>query len=142
VWCHTCWGNPLGQRVEAGYRYRPILEHLDRLEVDVITFETADNGGAELADIAAAIGGVTHRTLEVERPEQVAELVRRPLEHVLPERLLVSSDCGFGRQGMSRIHAFDKMVSLVKGVNLVRGEPGLAPRRNLAAEGRYDFLSR
>jgi 5-methyltetrahydropteroyltriglutamate--homocysteine methyltransferase len=150
VWCHTCWGNPLAQKVEAGYSYKPILPYLDRLDVDVITFETADNGGAELADIAAAIstdkkiciGGVTHRTLQVESPEQVAALVRKALAHIAPERLLISTDCGFGRQGMSRIHAFYKMVALVRGVNIVRQELGIAPSRVLAAEGRYDFLVR
>ena len=150
VWCHTCWGNPLAQKIEANYRYRPILEHLDRLDVDVLTFETADNGGAEIADIAAAIsadkkiciGGVTHRTLQVETPEEVAALVRRALEHIPSERLLVSTDCGFGRQGMSRMHAFYKMVSLTRGVNLVRRELGLPESRVPASEGRYDFLSR
>ena len=150
VWCHTCWGNPLAQKIEAGYRYRPILEHLDRLDVDVLTFETADNGGAELPEIAAAIGadkkicigGVTHRTLQVETPEEVAALVRRALDHIPAERLLVSTDCGFGRQGMSRMHAFYKMVSLSRGVNLVRRELGLPESPVPAAEGRYDFLAR
>ena len=150
VWCHTCWGNPLAQKIEASYRYRPILEYLDRLDVDVLTFETADNGGAELPEIAAAIGagkkicigGVTHRTLQVETPDEVAALVRRALEHIPPERLLVSTDCGFGRQGMSRMHAFYKMVALSRGVNLVRRELGLPESPVPAAEGRYDFLSR
>ena len=149
VWCHTCWGNPLAQKIEANYRYRPILGHLDRLDVDVLTFETADNGGAELADIAAAvsvdkkicIGGVTHRTLQVETPEEVAALVRRALEHIPVERLLVSTDCGFGRQGMSRLHAFYKMVALSRGVNIVRRELGLPEGRIPAAEGRYEFLT-
>ena len=149
VWCHTCWGNPLAQKIEANYRYRPILEYLNRLDVDVLTFETADNAGAELADIAAAIGadkkicigGVTHRTLQVETPEEVAALLRRALEHIPPERLLVSTDCGFGRQGMSRMHAFYKMVALSRGVNMVRRELGLPESRIPAAEGRYEFLS-
>ena len=150
VWCHTCWGNPLAQKIEASYRYAPILEYLDRLDVDVLTFETADNGGAELAEIAAAvsadkkicIGGVTHRTLQVETPEEVAALVRRALEHIPAERLLVSTDCGFGRQGMSRMHAFYKMVSLCRGVNLVRRELGLPESPVPAADGRYEFLPR
>ena len=92
VWCHTCWGNPLAQKIEANYRYRPILEYLDRLDVDVLTFETADNAGAELADIAAAIGadkkicigGVTHRTLQVETPEEVAALLAARSSTFLP----------------------------------------------------------
>ena len=113
----------------------------------MLIFETADNGGAEIAEIASAIssdkkiciGGVTHRTLQVETPEQVADLVRRALKHIRPERLLISTDCGFGRQGMSRIHAFYKMVSLSRGVNIVRHELGLPASRVPAAEGRYDF---
>ena len=149
VWCHTCWGNPLAQKVEANYSYESILPYLDRLDVDVVTFETADNKGAELEAIASGIGmdkkicigGVTHRTLQVESPDQVASLLRRALEFIEPDRLLVSSDCGFGRQGMSRLHAFYKMVALGKGVSLVRKVLGLETTVAPAALGRYDFLT-
>ena len=34
------------------------------------------------------------------------------------------SDCGFGREGMSRRIAFFKMVSIVRGANIVRRELG------------------
>jgi 5-methyltetrahydropteroyltriglutamate--homocysteine methyltransferase len=44
---------------------------------------------------------------------------------VPPERLVVSSDCGFGREGLPRRVAFYKVVSLVRGTNLVRKELGL-----------------
>jgi len=134
VWCHTCWGNPAAQRTETVARpYAPALPYLDRLDVDVLTFECADRGGRELAEIGRAIGKdkkvcvgvVSHRTLQVERPEQVAALIREALRHIDAERLIVSTDCGFGRQGMSRLHAFYKMVSLVRGTNLVRRELGL-----------------
>ena len=113
-----------------------------------MTFETADNKGAELEVIASGIGrdkkicigAVTHRTLQVETPHEVAALIKRALEFIDLDRLLISSDCGFGRQGMSRMHAFYKMVSLVKGVNLVRKELGLDAAEAPAAVGRYDFL--
>ena len=42
-----------------------------------------------------------------------------------PERLVLSSDCGMGREGMSRRHAFYKMVALVQGTNIVKKELGL-----------------
>jgi 5-methyltetrahydropteroyltriglutamate--homocysteine methyltransferase len=61
----------------------------------------------------------------VERPEEVADMIRTCLEHIEPERLILASDCGFGRQAMSRIHAYYKMVSLVRGTNIVRKELGL-----------------
>lgn len=148
VWCHTCWGNPLAQRVEAGYSYRPVLPYLDRLDADVITFETADNNGAEIEEIAAAvskdkkicIGVVSHRSLQVESPEQVAALIRKALKHVEPERLILSSDCGFGRQGMSRLHALYKMAAIVRGSNIVRGELGLPLVESAILDGRFSLI--
>jgi len=118
------------------------LPFFDRLDVDVITFEAADNGGDEIESFAAgispdkkiAIGVVSHRTLQVERPEEVAALIRRALKVMDPARLIVSTDCGFGRQGMSRLHAFYKMVSLVRGTNIVRRELGLPEADILAAD--------
>jgi 5-methyltetrahydropteroyltriglutamate--homocysteine methyltransferase len=47
------------------------------------------------------------------------------LQHIAPQRLILSSDCGFGRQSMSRMHAYYKMVALVRGTNIVRRELGL-----------------
>lgn len=76
-------------------------------------------------DKKIAVGVISHRTLQIERPEDVAALIRRALEHIEPERLLLSSDCGFGRQAASRMHAFYKMVSMVRGANIVRRELGL-----------------
>jgi 5-methyltetrahydropteroyltriglutamate--homocysteine methyltransferase len=143
VWCHTCWGNPAAQRTETQRRfYTKALPFFDRLDVDVITFEAADNGGDEIESFAAgigsgkkiAIGAVSHRTLQVERPEEVAALIRRALKAIEPGRLIVSTDCGFGRQGMSRLHAFYKMVSLVRGTNIVRRELGLPEADVLAAD--------
>jgi 5-methyltetrahydropteroyltriglutamate--homocysteine methyltransferase len=134
--------------VEAGYSYKPILPYLERLDVDVLTFETADNDGAELPDIAAAVGRdkkicigvVSHRTLQVESPEQIAALIRKALKLIPPERLLLSTDCGFGRQGMSRMHAFYKMVAISRGANIVRRELGLPEAEITAADERYSFL--
>ena len=135
VWCHTCWGSPAAQRVaNQDFSYERALAYFDRFDVDVLTFEGAANRGADLAHIGSqiskdkkiALGVVSHRTLQVERPEEVADLIRLALEHIEPERLILTSDCGFGRQAMSRMHAFYKMVALVRGTNIVRRELGLA----------------
>src|SRR5262249_18307733 len=148
VWCHTCWGNPLAQRIESSYSYKSALPYLDRLDVDVITFETADNNGAEIAEIAAAvssnkkicIGAVSHRTLQAEIPADVQPLLRDALKYIAPERLVLSSDCGFGRQGMSRIHALYKMIAIVRGANIVRHELGLPQAEILAADPRFAWI--
>jgi 5-methyltetrahydropteroyltriglutamate--homocysteine methyltransferase len=67
----------------------------------------------------------------------VAALIRRALEHIPVERLVISSDCGFGREGMSRRIAFFKMVAIVRGTNIVRKELGFPEAPCLAAESRY-----
>jgi 5-methyltetrahydropteroyltriglutamate--homocysteine methyltransferase len=135
VWCHTCWGSPAAQRVASHeFSYQPALSYFDQFDVDVLTFEGAANNGADLAHIGSqiskdkkiALGVVSHRTLQIERPEDIADLVRMALKHIEPERLILTSDCGFGRQGISRMHAFYKMVALVRGANIVRKELGLA----------------
>ena len=149
VWCHTCWGNPAAQRTETTRRfYQHALPYFDELDVDAVTFEAADNGGDEIesfakglgADKKIAIGVVSHRTLQVERPEAVASLIRRALQFMPPERLIVSTDCGFGRQGMSRLHAFYKMVALVRGTNIVRRELGLPAADILAADPKGSLI--
>ena len=149
VWCHTCWGNPAAQRTETTRRfYQHALPYFDELDVDAVTFEAADNGGDEIESFAKglgpdkkiAIGVVSHRTLQVERPEAVASLIRRALQFMPPERLIVSTDCGFGRQGMSRLHAFYKMVTLVRGTNIVRRELGLPAADILAADPKGSLI--
>lgn len=134
VWCHTCWGSPAAQRVASkDQSYKDALPYLDQLDCDVLTVEGAFNKGMDFEHFGkmisknkkVAIGVISHRTLQVERPEEVAELIRKALKHIEPERLILTSDCGFGRQGMSRMHAFYKMVALTRGTNIVRKELGL-----------------
>ena len=149
IWCHTCWGSPAAQRVEhADLSYAKALPYLDQLDVDVLTFEGAENNGMDFevigkgvgSDKKIAIGVVNHRVLQVERPEEVAALVRKALKWIAPERLILSSDCGFGRQGMSRLHALYKMVAIVRGANIVRRELGLPEAEVLIANSKFSLM--
>jgi 5-methyltetrahydropteroyltriglutamate--homocysteine methyltransferase len=45
---------------------------------------------------------------------------------------MLSSDCGFGRQSMSRMHAYYKMVALSRAANIARKEVGL-PQADIPA---------
>jgi 5-methyltetrahydropteroyltriglutamate--homocysteine methyltransferase len=134
VWCHTCWGSPAAQRVASrDQSYAKALPYFDQLDVDVITFEGAFNRGMDFEAIGKgiskdkkiAIGVISHRTLQVERPEEIADLIRLALKWIEPERLILSSDCGFGRQGISRMHALYKMVAMTRAANMVKKELGL-----------------
>jgi len=148
VWCHTCWGNPSQQRMFAKVQsYKPALELLNQVDADVITFEMASSGAAEMDDVGKGITGkkigigvIDHHTLQVEAPEQVADLVRQALKTIPPERLVLSSDCGMGREGMSRRHALYKMIALVQGVNIVKKELGLPVTPSLAADPKFSLL--
>jgi 5-methyltetrahydropteroyltriglutamate--homocysteine methyltransferase len=150
IWCHTCWGNPAAQRLfPKTPSYAPALEPLSRIDADVITFETCSSGGMDLEAIGrqirnqkVCIGVVDHHTLQVETPDQVAALVRKALEHIPAERLILGSDCGMGREGMSRRHAFYKMVSIVQGTNVVRRERKLPEAHCLAADERFSMVER
>jgi 5-methyltetrahydropteroyltriglutamate--homocysteine methyltransferase len=148
VWCHTCWGNPSQQRMFPQVQsYKSALDMLNKVDADVITFESCSAGGIDLeafgrqiADKKIAIGVIDHHTLQVERPEEIADHIRRALKHIPAERLVISSDCGMGREGMSRRHAFYKMVSLVRGTNIVRKELGLPEAECLAADPRFTLV--
>jgi 5-methyltetrahydropteroyltriglutamate--homocysteine methyltransferase len=148
VWCHTCWGNPSQQRMFAAVQsYQPALELLNQVDADVITFEMASSQCADLADVGrhittmkVGIGVIDHHTLQVESPEEVAQIVRAALQVIPAERLVLSSDCGMGREGMSRRHAFYKMVALVQGVNVVKQELGLPVTLSRAADPTWSLL--
>jgi hypothetical protein len=93
-----------------------------------------------ITDKKICIGVIDHHSLQVERPEEIADHIRRALKYIPAERLVLSSDCGMGREGMSRRHAFYKIVSLVLGTNMVRKELGLPQAECLAADSRYSLV--
>jgi methionine synthase II (cobalamin-independent) len=147
IWAHTCWGNPNQQSF---YWERPSYErslpHLLQLQADVLTLECASNHGRDLpllkhhkTDKKIAIGVINHTVTTVEPPQLIADLIRKALEYVPPERLIITADCGFGREGLSRRIAFYKGVALVQGTNIVRKELGLPEVYVRAADPRFAF---
>ena len=135
LWVHTCWGNPNMQRVIENDSYRESFElYLNACKGDVWTVEMTDRSFREIDLFGSmkgrlpkkiCVGAVSHRSLQVDSPEDVAGRVRTALEHIDPEQLIVSSDCGFGRQGCNRDIAFFKATALAQGCNIVRQELGL-----------------
>jgi 5-methyltetrahydropteroyltriglutamate--homocysteine methyltransferase len=148
VWCHTCWGNPSQQRMFAQVQsYKPALKILNKVDADVITFESCSSDGMdlpaigqEITDMKIAIGVIDHHSLQVESPTEVAEHIRLALKYIPLERLVLSSDCGMGREGMARRHALYKMVSLVQGTNIIRKEHGIPVADCIAADPKLTLL--
>lgn len=135
IWCHTCWGNPMLQRVFDIRSYGPSMEaYLDRMNFDVWTVEMKDRGQADIELFASwkgklrkkvAMGVVSHRTLQADTPQDVAAEVRNALKYIDPQNLILSSDCGFGRMGINRWIAFFKATAIAQGANIIRRELGL-----------------
>jgi 5-methyltetrahydropteroyltriglutamate--homocysteine methyltransferase len=146
VWIHTCWGNPNMQRVMEDTSYANSIElYLEHCKGDVWTVEMKDRNQKDLELLEPfkddlkkkiCIGAVSHRSLQADRPEDVAAEIRKALNFIPPERLIVSSDCGFGRQGCNREIAFYKAAAIAQGCNIVRSELGLPTTRVPAADAR------
>ena len=135
LWIHTCWGNPNMQRVIDNDSYAASFDlYMNALRGDVWTVEMTDRQFRDIELFGqmkgrlpkkVAIGVVSHRTLQVDRPEEVAARIRKALQYIAPEQLIITSDCGFGRQGCNRDIAFFKTTAIVQGTNIVRRELGL-----------------
>jgi 5-methyltetrahydropteroyltriglutamate--homocysteine methyltransferase len=144
VWIHTCWGNPNMQKVFTDESYANSVEiYLERLKGDVWTIEAAENDFKELPLFdnykgslkkKIAVGVISHRTLQADFPNVVAERIRRCLKHIPADKLVLSTDCGFGRQGFNRHLAFYKTVAIPMARNIVLKELGLEPRYVPAAD--------
>ena len=145
LWIHTCWGNPGAQHCfDPQISYEPSVDiYLNRLKGDVWTIESKENGHSLLPAFApykgnlpkkVAVGMISHRRLQVETPEDVAADIRTALEYIDEDKLVLSSDCGFGRQGVPRPIATYKAAALAQGANIVRGELGAEQTHVRAAD--------
>jgi 5-methyltetrahydropteroyltriglutamate--homocysteine methyltransferase len=120
---HTCFGyaHIVHDRLP-GY---PFLDELNDCRATHISLEAAQPGLdpqvlRSLPDKTIVLGVLDLGSAEAETPDVVAERIRRALEVVEPERLLVAPDCGM--KYLSRSLAFDKLRAMVDGTDIVRGE--------------------
>ena len=66
------------------------------------------------------VGCIDLSDTRVEAPEQVADRIRRALQHVRPEDVIVAPDCGM--KYLPRDAAYGKMKAMVEGAKLLRAE--------------------
>lgn len=72
------------------------------------------------ADKVLAVGALDGKNLRVESPEQIADWLRRTIEIVPAEQVMVASDCALA--SLRGVVAKKKMQSLVAGTTIVRNE--------------------
>lgn len=144
VWIHTCWGNPNMQKVFTDESYENSMDiYLERVKGDVWTIEATENDFKEIPLFKRyknrlkkkiAVGVVSHRTLQADFPDVIAKRIRRCLEHIPADKLILSTDCGFGRQGFNRHLAFFKTTGIPMARNIILKELGLPERYVPAAD--------
>jgi 5-methyltetrahydropteroyltriglutamate--homocysteine methyltransferase len=117
---HTCFGyaHIVKDRL-SGY---PFLRELNDCSATQLSLEAAQpdldpDVLREVPDKTIVLGVLDLGATEVETPELVAERIRKALEVVGPERLVVAPDCGM--KYLPRERAFRKLQAMVEGARLV-----------------------
>jgi 5-methyltetrahydropteroyltriglutamate--homocysteine methyltransferase len=123
---HTCFGYAhIVHDRPSGY---PFLGELDECLATHLSLEAAQPNldPAVLRDVpskAIVLGVLDLGSTEVETPDLVATRIRRALDVVPPERLVVAPDCGM--KYLPRARAFRKLETMVAGARLVAEDLGL-----------------
>ena len=144
IWVNTCWGNPGAQHCfQPTITYEASLEiFLERVNADVWTIESKHNGHQLLPrfgpykgklDKKIAVGMIGHRALRSRRWTRSRPTFVWRSSTSIPS-IVLSSDCGFGRQGVPRPIAFYKAAALAQGANIVRAELGVPTTAVRAAD--------
>jgi 5-methyltetrahydropteroyltriglutamate--homocysteine methyltransferase len=129
VCTHLCFGNYKARAV--GLRHlAPMFPAFLDFKCDEMHVEMASREFAELELIPqiaqrmdVAVGIVDVKSYYIETPQDIADRVRRCLQHVAADRLVFAPDCGLSQT--ARWAAKQKLANMVQGVQLVKKELGL-----------------
>src|SRR5947207_657978 len=120
---HICFGYAAIIHVRpSGYSFLP---ELAGSPVQQISIETAQSGLdcsvlQKLPGKKIMVGCIDLSDMQVDTPQQVADRIRRALQHVQPEDVIVAPDCGM--KYLPRDVAYGKMKAMVEGAKLLRAE--------------------
>ena len=120
---HTCYGYAAYVKDKSdGY---PFLDPLAEAPVDWVAIESAqpDLPGATVSRLAprkVVLGVIDLGRESIETPEEIADRIRRALDHIAPENLAVSPDCGM--KYLPRERARAKLAAMAAGAAIVRAE--------------------
>jgi 5-methyltetrahydropteroyltriglutamate--homocysteine methyltransferase len=128
VTLHICYGNRYGKpSFEGSYRY--LFPTILEAKVHALSLEFARRGEEDIqlfkefkAPFTLGLGVIDVKTQEIEPPALVADRIRRALEIVPAERLVINPDCGCVH--LPRDVAYNKLAAMVEGTRMVRGELG------------------
>jgi 5-methyltetrahydropteroyltriglutamate--homocysteine methyltransferase len=137
---HVCYGNRYARPSWEGH-YDFLFPAVKAARVDQIVLEFARKGLDDLRlirqhgwDRWLGFGVIDVKSLEVESAELVAFRIRRALEHVPADRLMINPDCGL--RHLAPEVARQKLRAMVAGAAAVRGELGSTRPESTASESR------
>jgi 5-methyltetrahydropteroyltriglutamate--homocysteine methyltransferase len=121
---HVCYGNRYGKpSFEGSYRY--LFPRILGARVQTVSLEFARRGEEDLrlfqefdAPFALGFGVIDVKTHDVESPGMVADRIRRALEIIPAEKLVINPDCGCVH--LPRDVAFSKLEAMAEGTRMVR----------------------
>ncbi len=125
---HVCYGNYQLKKLytgEYGELFPAILDtRSDQLSME---FAVSDGEGLDLfkrypTDKEIVVGVIDVKSEAIETPDIVARRIRKALEYIPPEKVVISPDCGM--KFMPRDRAFGKLKAMVQGTTIVRRELG------------------
>ena len=126
---HVCFGNLYGRPFSAVRDFKNLYPTLRDLHASQIVLEFANRGMDDLkfwkefpTDKELGAGVIDVKAFKAESPLEVAARIRALLEHVAPEKLWLTPDCGFWET--PRWVVKQKLAALVEGARIVRKELG------------------
>jgi 5-methyltetrahydropteroyltriglutamate--homocysteine methyltransferase len=122
---HICFGYAaiIHQR-PSGYSFLPELAGCSCQQVSIETAQSKLDCAVlqKLKDKKIMVGCIDLSDMAVETPEKVAQRIRRALEHVKPENIIVAPDCGM--KYLPRDVAYGKVRAMAEGAKILRAEHG------------------
>ena len=114
--------------------YEPILPALSDLQVDILMLEFAIPAAGDFAVLRdlperfdIGLGCVDCRSSHIDTPDEIANRVRRAVQYIAPERILLHPDCGFAPGSSADIpldEAYLKLRSEALAAEMLRQEFG------------------
>jgi methionine synthase II (cobalamin-independent) len=127
---HCCLGAGYGNTFRVVEDALPrVLErwqsvNVEQYALDFALRDMADVKALEMVakDKEVQVGVIDIRTLYIESDDEIVERIHKVLEHIEPERVYLSTDCGM--KALPRFCAFEKLKALSRAAARVREEIG------------------
>ena len=135
---HCCLGTGYGNTFRSVEDALPrVLErwmavNVEQFALDFTLRDMQDVKALEVVpkDREVQVGVIDVRTLYIESDDEIVERIHKVLEHISPEQVYLSTDCGL--KALPRFCAFEKLKALSRAAERVRAEIGSSSSGSLA----------